>query len=282
MSASQNGSPRCEEALIAEVRAHLARLDQEDPARAMAFRQALAELLQEREKISQEKPQQGQELRRVKLHALRYREEEQARLARELKAGPGQMLANAVAELGACLPLLETDIDLVRRGLQALREELRAGLDQFRWLLSELEPPQLMKELGLIDSLRLYAQRLERRNGISIQMLLPEERPRFPPTMELGIYRILQEALHNAAKHGHASVLTLKVEREGDRWQFTVEDNGTGFDPEGLLYARGLVNMYEWARAFGGELEIRSRPGHGTRVTLIVDASEFQPSREEV
>ncbi len=279
MLSSQNGASQRSFALIAEVRDHLARLQSESPADAKDFRHRLMELLYEQDVTSTAQGRYSQELRKTRLHALRCREEERAHLAERLRAGPGQLLANAVAELAACLPLLETDPEFVRRGLQSLAEELRDGLDELRWILSELEPPQLMRELGLMDSLQLYAERLGRQNGIAVETRFPEQVPRFPPTMEVGIYRIVQEALRNAVRHGQASSLLVAIERQDDTWRFIVQDDGEGFDPEQLSYARGLVNMYEWARAFGSALEVQSKPGEGTRVILSIDPSALQIDR---
>jgi two-component system sensor histidine kinase DegS len=258
-------------ALIAEIHDHLTRLQREDSGELALFRQSLADLLRDETNASVLESRFDHELRKIRLHALRNREEERARLAEQLRAGPGELLANAVVELVACLPLLDIDVKLVRRGLQALEEELRAGLDKLRQILSELEPPQLMKELGLMDSLQAYTQRLAKQSGITVEFHFPAQAPRFPPTMEIGIYRVVQGALRNAIEHGQASTVVLIVEQKNGGWRFAVQDDGSGFDPLYLSHASGLVNMYEWANAFGGTLEVQSKPGHGTTVVLTVD-----------
>ncbi len=258
-------------ALIAEIHDHLLRLQREDSRELTLFRQSLMDLLRDEASPSVPESRSDHELRKVQLHALRNREEERTRLAEQLRAGPGQLLANAAVELAACLPLLDTDVELVRQGLRALKEELRAGLDKLRWILSELEPPQLMEELGLINSLQVYTQRLAKQSGIVVESHFPVRLPRFPSTMETGIYRVVQEALRNAIEHGQARTVVLSVEPKNGGWQFAVQDDGLGFDPLYLSHASGLINMYEWAQAFGGTLEVKSKPGHGTTVVLTVN-----------
>ncbi len=263
--------------LIAEVRDHLTRLQRENPAEAAFFQRGLLELLHEEVNAPVSEEKFDQELRKTQLHALRHWEEERSRLGEQLRAGPGQLLANAAVELAACMTLLDTDIELVRHGLQALEQELREGLEHLRSILSALEPPQLLKELGLLNTLLAYAQRVAKQNNVTVQTHFPTRAPRFSSTVELGIYRVMQEALRNAVEHSGTKVIDLTVEQQKSdgQWQFIVRDEGIGFEPAHLSQTRGLVNMYEWARAFGGDLDIQSKPGYGTTVRLTISASEI-------
>ncbi|MCS7221833.1 MAG: ATP-binding protein [Anaerolineae bacterium] len=260
--------------LIAGVQAHWMRLQLESPAEASFFQSKLLELFDVQTSTSQEAF--DQKLRKVQLHMLQRWEEERSRLGEQLRAGVGQLLANAAVELAACVTLLDSDIELVRRGLQALEQELRNGLEQLRLILAGLELPQSMKELGLLNSLQLYAQRVAKRSQVAIQTHFPVQMPRFSPTVEIGIYRVMQEALHNAIEHSGAKVINLMIEQQqpDGQWQFIVRDEGTGFEPAHLSQSRGLTHMQEWARAFGGDLDIQSKPGHGTTVKLTISASK--------
>ncbi len=264
-------------ALIAEVQAHWARLRLENLAEASFFQRKLLELLDDQIEASASEGEFDQRLRKAQLHTLRRWEEERARLGEQLRAGVGQLLANAAVELAACVTLLDSDVELVRQGLQALERELRDGLEQFRSILANLELPQLMKELGLLSSLQRYAQRLAKQNQVAIQTHFPAQMPRFSPVVEIGVYRVIQEALHNAIEHSGAKVIVLTVKREepDGQWQFIVRDEGAGFEPACLSQGRGLAHMQEWAEAFGGDLDIQSKPGYGTTVRLTLGASEI-------
>ncbi|MCD6289484.1 MAG: sensor histidine kinase [Anaerolineae bacterium] len=272
MSASQQGISQHSLDLITAVKDHLTRLQNDNPEEAHLFRYRLAELLRDGDR--------GQPAGvlfdpvRAQLFTLRHQEEERARLAKQLREGPGQLLANAAMELAACVPLLDTDTDLVRQGLQSLEKELRMGLGRLRYILLGLEPPRLMKELGLFESIRTYAERLAEEYGVKIELQFPEIVPQLPSTVEIGVYRIIQEALSNAVEHGQAQTIILTAKQEDDDWRFVVQDDGMGFEPTQIAHARGLLNMYEWARAFNGTLDIQSKPGYGTTVTLTIRGPE--------
>jgi two-component system sensor histidine kinase DegS len=262
--------------LVVEVKDYLEQLQRENPSEADLFRQKMSTLLQDQRDNGDEEGQSGLDTHKTQLHLFRNWEEERARLGGRLRRGPAQLLANAAVELAACLPLLNSDTDLVSRGLSALEQELRAGIDEMRSILSGLEPPQMMKEMGLLSGLHLYSQRIARQYSITVETLFSTRTLRFSPTVEIGIYRVLQEAMSNAAQHSQASKIMLTVERQSPGWRFAVQDDGSGFEPDCLSHARGLVHMYEWAEAIGGELEVQSKLGYGTTVTLTVDLAAFE------
>jgi len=91
---------------------------------------------------------------------------------------------------------------------------------------------------------------------------------RLPLDFRRNVLPIFKEALHNAIRHSGATALWIGVRREGDRFQFTVHDNGRGFDPETAVAGNGLKNMQRRAAEMRGELEIHSEPGRGTTGTL--------------
>ncbi len=265
--------------LVAEVREHLLQLTRDAPDEAALFRRQLAELIHDGQESAATEAANGMALRRIQLYALRSWEEERSRLGERLRLGTAQLLANAAVELAASLPLLATDPDIVEQGLRSLEQELRAGLETLREILSGLESPQLMKELGLIGALEVYAQRLARQHAIQVITQFAARPPRLPPTIEIAIYRVVQEALRNAIEHGKATTIIVASERADGRWRFAVLDNGSGFDPEQLSSARGLVAMHEWVEAIGGHLDVCSQPGQGASVAITIDLSEIADER---
>lgn len=261
--------------LVAEVREHLLQLTRDAPAEAALFRRQLAELIHDGQESAATDAANGAALRKIQLYALRGWEEERSRLGERLRLGTAQLLANAAVELAASLPLLATDPDIVEQGLRSLEQELRAGLETLREILSGLESPQLMKELGVIGALEVYAQRLARQHAVQVITHFAARPPRLPPTIEIAIYRVIQEALRNAIEHGKATTITVASERTDGQWRFAVLDNGSGFDPGQLLSARGLVAMHEWVEAIGGHLDVCSQPGQGTTVAITIDLGEI-------
>lgn len=201
-------------------------------------------------------------------------EEERYRLARALMEGPGQLLANTLVELDHCLPLIESDPAAASTGIHALRSEVRNGLAQLKTFVGELQPP-LLAEMGLGQSLNQYVDNFAARNDIRAECIGCENmRERLPLTMETAIFRIIQEALANIIAHSGATMVTVQIERIEDLIRLEVRDNGRGFVPkEGPGAAKrqlGLVGMYDRAKLVGGQLQIYSQAGKGTRVVLNI------------
>ena len=88
------------------------------------------------------------------------------------------------------------------------------------------------------------------------------------------LYRLIQEGLNNILKHAEASVVMLEVKREGDRVRLQLDDNGKGFDPSGARVGLGLSGMEERAKLLGGEFQLASAPGEGTRIRIVIPLSD--------
>ncbi|MBI3536819.1 MAG: sensor histidine kinase [Chloroflexi bacterium] len=201
-------------------------------------------------------------------------EEERYRLARALQNGPGQLLANAAMEIETCLRLMEQDPSAARQGLAALLLEMRGGLDDLRHLVRELQPP-LLNDLGLAASLVKSAADFENRFNISVEVIGWEKLTgRLPASMELGIFRIVHEALDNVAQHARAKRVQIILELGTDSISVTIADDGSGFDLNtygaGNSERRlGLIAMRDRAEFLGGHLHVYSDIDRGTRVVFI-------------
>ncbi len=207
----------------------------------------------------------------AKAVVVQTQEEERYRLARMLQEGPGQLLANAALEIETCLRLMNDQPDAARAGLTALLDELRQGLTSVRDLVAELSPP-LLNELGLAASLQKYAEEFSRRTGIRVGLRGWDAfTERYPLTVEMAIFRVIQEALENVREHARANLVQVELESTPDRFTVTIADNGTGFDPSRPVAPNrrlGLVAMRDRAELLGGNLQVFSEPGHGVRVVL--------------
>lgn len=208
------------------------------------------------------------------IRAIRSQEEERYRIAQAIQKGLAQLLANALFELQSYDRILEDDPQAAREGLLHLKEELRDGLDEVRWLISNLQPPPLLADLGLAAGLRRYVEGYQKRSGIEVKLDLDELTERLPATMEVAIFRIVQEALQNVHKYAQATRVNIDFQRDSDLLVFTVEDNGRGFDTEPLISQRdtnlGLIGMYDRATLLQGELRVFSKRDHGTKVRFSV------------
>jgi two-component system sensor histidine kinase DegS len=204
---------------------------------------------------------------------IQSQEEERSRLARELENGLGQLLANAVFELASCRYLLGTENAAVDDGLAALQVEVEQGLADVRQMIADLDPPSVLGNFGLIAGLRRYLERYETRTGMQVAVNVRATVERLPATVEVAIFRIIQEALENVWRHAEASHVEVNIYEEGDRLVFSIVDDGTGFQPGRVSHrgrSLGLVGMRDRAELLQGKLRIRSGAGHGTQVILSI------------
>ncbi len=135
--------------------------------------------------------------------------------------------------------------------------------------------PTVLDHYGLIGGLRQLGSQFSQRMGINIKVQGEEVDSRLTPKVELGLFRIAQEALNNVAKHSQASQVVVTKEVDKDTMRLIIADNGTGFDSNVVTKPKegrgwGLMTMTERALAFGGHCRIESQLGQGTRVTVEV------------
>jgi PAS domain S-box-containing protein len=204
--------------------------------------------------------------------------EERARLARELHDSVTQALFSMTMHAEAAKVSLEREGDWVNvpsgaralRNLRQLAELTEGALAEMRALIFELRPGALQEE-GLGAALRNHAGALSAREGIPIEVEVPDVRVQAEPSTEEHLYRFAQEALHNVIKHAGAShaVIRLRAEENG-RLVLEIEDDGTGFDPAGVPAGHlGLRTMSDRVEQIGGTTEIQSVPGRGTLVRAV-------------
>jgi signal transduction histidine kinase len=196
--------------------------------------------------------------------------EERSRLARELHDAVTQKLfsirahARAAAVLAGRTPFdpdrVKAEIDVIGALGAEAHAELRAVIDG-------LAPPDL-EAAGLADSLRRYAALAGRAYGIPVAFTAAEM-PSLGPSAEAALYRVAQEALHNALRHSAASKVSVRLSRTPRRVRLDVSDDGHGFAAEVPSGGVGLASMRERASAVGGTLTIRSGES-GTLVRMTV------------
>ena len=198
-------------------------------------------------------------------------EAEVGRIAHALHDQAGSILATATLELDmAARELLPSG----HQRLAGVRRLLDETGEQLRHLSHELRPT-ILDDLGLRPALDFLAQGIEQRTGLNVNVT-GQVRERLPVGAEIAIYRIAHEALNNAVRHGGESPsVDITVEQQGREIHCTIKDDGVGFDVDAVL-ARGgkrglgLLGMRERASAVGGNCNIRSAPGLGTSIEVIV------------
>jgi two-component system sensor histidine kinase UhpB len=205
---------------------------------------------------------------------LAAQEDERKRIARELHDETAQALTALLIRL-KILEKARTALE-IRGQIDELRELTAETLEAVRKLAVELRPATL-DDLGLVAALEgytdSYGARMPVRMAFSAEGFVDRD-DRLPPQVELVLYRVVQEALTNAAKHAGARTVRVELCRRPDEVVAAVADDGQGFDVEDVMRYRerglGLFGMQERLALVGGQLVIDSSPGHGTRVHVRV------------
>ena len=192
---------------------------------------------------------------------------ERSRLARELHDETGQALTSILLGLK---PLEDsTSPEEARRGVAAVRELVVSTLQDVRRLAVELRPAAL-DDFGLASAVERLAQTFREQSGLRVDLEARLAEERLPSEVETALYRIVQEALTNIAKHSRATRVSILLTRRDTSVAAVVEDDGTGFDPSADAHGGlGIVGMRERLALLGGRLAIESAPTAGT--TLIAE-----------
>ncbi len=213
---------------------------------------------------------QAEATRAELLHRLvTAQEEERKRVARDLHDGLGQTVTalalglHAVRRAGPLPPEALARLDVVQRLASVLSEQMHELAVRLR--------PLALDAVGLHEALHQRLVEWAPHTGVAIDYhTYGIQAERLPPEVETTIYRVIQEALTNVAKHARASHVSVVLGRHGDEVTVAVEDNGVGFDPEAVgadgKSPLGLLGMRERVAMLGGTLEIESFPDGGTSV----------------
>ena len=188
------------------------------------------------------------------------REEERRRIRRDLHDGLGPTLASLGLQLGALQRTVRTDPEAAARLAGELRADVRQATAEIRRLVYELRPPML-DEFGLVDALR----NLRATDGLTRTVEAPDPMPALPAAVEVALYRIGAEALHNAARHARATACAVVLAISDDDVTLTVTDDGRGL-PDGYLAGVGHHSMRERCTELGGTLRLGPAPAGGTAV----------------
>lgn len=193
---------------------------------------------------------------------------ERTRLARDLHDAVTQTLFSTTLIADVLPDIWAQNPDEGRRRLEEIRQLTRGALAEMRTLLVELRPNALV-EVPLPTLLRQLTEALSGRSRISIQLSAEGER-KLPADVQVGLYRLAQEALNNVVKHARASQAVVTLRCSDEMVRLTVADNGVGFDPTAVTADHlGLKIMRERTEAIGAKLTIYSEPGEGTQISVI-------------
>ena len=202
-------------------------------------------------------------------------DEERRRIAQEIHDGIAQDLAALRLKISLWHDWVDTHPEQMHIELDGLKETLDNGIEEIRRSISALRPVAL-DEVGLFQAVRQYVADYNNQYPISVDLKIDIAEERLPAELELPLFRIVQEALNNIAKHSQASLVRITFDlTDGDKIVLSIRDNGRGFDLTDLENAMraghwGLKQMRERVEKVGGTLLVESEAARGTRVRATV------------
>ena len=216
-----------------------------------------------------------QELERLSRRLVDAQEAERRSISRELHDEVGQTLGALLVDVGHLSSLLPAEDKIAQEQIGRIKKAGATAVKSIRDMALLLRPPML-DDLGLVPALEWQARETSRRSEMEVEVHAEELTGEVPDEIKVGVYRLVQEALQNAATHAHAKNARVVVKRKQNRVAVEVIDDGKGFQPE-RTRGMGILGMEERVRQLGGEFAIRSAPGKGTTVhaELPIDQKGF-------
>jgi signal transduction histidine kinase len=212
-----------------------------------------------------------QQLANLSAKLVDAQESERRALSRDLHDEVGQSLAAVLVELRNLLAMLasgaagrpqpqtQQQVELIKGLVEAAMRVVRN--------MALLLRPSMLDDLGLIPALKWQAREISKRTTMDVSVTTSLAADDFPDDYKTCIYRVVQEALNNCARHSHASTVRVSVRQQPGRLLLSVQDDGVGFDTE-QTKGLGLLGMEERVAQLGGSCLVRSDPGTGTEVCI--------------
>lgn len=203
---------------------------------------------------------------------IKAQEEERRRVSREIHDGPAQSMANIVFRAEVCERLIDIDVLRAKKELGDLRSQVRLCLKETRKIIFDLRPMTL-DDLGLVPTVKRFLDTVQERSGIITAVRIIGEEKRLDSYVEIGLFRIFQEAITNVEKHANANNISIIIEFRLGALLASIIDDGKGFDTADNLGSEsfGLLGMRERVNLLNGDLTIKSEVGVGTKITVKID-----------
>ena len=206
---------------------------------------------------------------------IKAQEEERKRIARELHDETSQSLTGLVIGIRMVQEIVPESMPDLAERLENINDLAHSTLNEVHTMAVRLRP-SVLDDLGLAAALRSYAKEFSENTGILVDMQLLGMSQRLLPELETVLYRVVQEALTNVARHSTATQCVVTLRRKDNLIKGSIQDNGSGFDYQRVMMSDekgrglGLHGMKERIELVGGSLEFDSRPNEGTTIFIEV------------
>lgn len=202
---------------------------------------------------------------------IQAQENERLRISRQMHDGPAQSLTNLVLQAEICERYFDMEPARARSEMGSLKSKVNSTLQTTRQFIFDLRP-MILDDLGLEPTLRRYLAAYTEKHKLEVNLAVSGVKGRLPESVEVAVFRIVQEALANVAAHANASMVQVGIELDEGELNIAVEDNGSGFDVEQKLAAGeggkalGIANMRQRVEMLGGHFQMESGMNRGTKV----------------
>ncbi|MFQ5949547.1 MAG: GAF domain-containing protein [Nitrospiria bacterium] len=215
-------------------------------------------------------------LQTLSIAIVNIQEEERRRIAKKLKDGAGKDLLNIKNSLEWVEKEIENTDKTLKERLEKMIAQTSKILEGLRKLSHDLRP-SILDESGLVPTLKWYIDTYSKQTGTTVHLQTTGTKKRLPARFEILLYRIIQEALTNTAKHAQAESVVISLEKKDIHLHLYITDDGRGFEvrryfasPPMARRGIGILGMKERVELAGGTFFIDSTPGHGTRISIKV------------
>ncbi len=223
----------------------------------------------------------NEQLHMVLGHLEKIREEEQARIAREMHDQLGQQITGLKMDLSWVRDKMKKNVppEKIMEKLDEMSELLDEAVVTIRKVAADLRP-SILDDFGLVEALEWQSKEFSKRSGITVHFRHHAGKSTFDPSISISLFRIYQEALTNVARHAQAGNVISLLEVLPGELMLTITDDGKGFDVSGHKKTLGLLGMRERAYMIGGSVNITSGPGQGTTIMISVPLPEKEISEK--
>ncbi|MFN2148808.1 MAG: sensor histidine kinase [Anaerolineales bacterium] len=200
-------------------------------------------------------------------------EDERRKISRQIHDGPAQVLSNFILQTEIANRLFDTNPEQAREELANLKEAATASFGKVRDFIFELRP-MMLDDLGLIPTVRRYAEAFKEKTGLDISVVNTGTERRLASHREVVLFRAVQECMSNTRDHAQATQVKIVIDIDQKHVRCSIEDNGRGFELDILeqedMQNRALDRLRRQVEQLDGEFEIDTKPGEGTRIAIVL------------
>jgi len=215
-----------------------------------------------------------EEIKKLTKHLHKIREEEKARIARQIHDELGQILTTLKMDLSYLAEEIQMSNSVIFERLIDAIKLTDSAINSARQISSELRVP-LLDHLGLMPAIDWLINEFEKRNNIICKKEIPKE-IKVDKDKSIAIFRIIQELLLNISKHAKATEAKIEISLIEKFMNIVIQDNGIGFDEEIIAKSDslGLISVRERVKFLDGEIKLESAKGSGTKISILIPLSE--------